>query len=315
LWHACSVTQSQNKQPEDRATIWMKAFPPGKSNVLLPLKDARAAALGVTMYTACRPTVIALQRVVANWVRIVGPRAIPGRVDKFLLDLSGTDWPSLMEQWERLLGPISNFAIYHRRQTYRNGLTITAVDHAARPLAIIKLRSQPAALQREQLALQALARENPETFRAPRALGIGSFEKWWWSAQEAVFTKPHAPVFDAPATLYDEIFSAISRILEPTSRGSPAHGDLSPWNLRRHRGIVWLYDWEDIALLPPGADRAYFTICAHVLGRRPIPSGLSRAAISYWRQVLLERERRHAPGVMLPSRMLKALDDADRYAT
>ena len=54
---------------------WMKAFPRQESGVLLPLDDRRAAALGVTMYTACKPAVIRAQRVACTVIGLVGARA------------------------------------------------------------------------------------------------------------------------------------------------------------------------------------------------------------------------------------------------
>jgi hypothetical protein len=294
---------------------WMKAFPRQGSGVLLPLDDRRAAALGVTMYTACKPSVIRAQRVACTVIGLLGARVLPGRRELLDLPCDVDEWVALVRQWEDVVGPVGSVAVYRRRQVRRVGLTMIATRPDGSPAGVVKLRPSAGSLEREQEALAAVRDARPRTFRAPGPLGHGSHGEWWWSLQEAVFTRPHSPVFDPPAGLFDEVREIVAGFAGPGD-GTPAHGDVSPWNLRRdHRGAVWLYDWEDAGLLPPEADRTYFAVSAHVLGGRPVPEGLPREAIAHWREVMLERQRLKAAGVTLPDRTLAALDLAEQSAT
>jgi hypothetical protein len=294
---------------------WMKAFPRQGAGVVLPLDDRRAAALGVTMYTACKPSVIRAQRVACSVIGLVGARVLPGRREPLELPCDLDEWTDLVRRWEDVVGPIGSVAVYRRRQVRRVGLTMIATAPGGRPLGVVKLRPSGGSLEREQEALAAVRDARPRTFRAPGPLGHGSQGEWWWSLQDMVFIRPHAPVFDPPAGIFEEIRDIVGRFAGPGD-GTPAHGDVSPWNLRRdHRGAVWLYDWEDAGLLPLDADRTYFSVSAHVLGGRPVPRGLPREAIDHWRGVMLERQRLKAAGVTLPDRTLAALDLAEQSAT
>jgi aminoglycoside phosphotransferase (APT) family kinase protein len=71
----------------------------------------------------------------------------------------------------------------------------------------------------------------------------------------------------------------------------PAHGDLTPWNLRRsahqRRQPVALIDWEGAGWAPPGADRVYFRAVESVVFGAPVQAGPIEA-VEYW----LERARR-----------------------
>jgi len=70
----------------------------------------------------------------------------------------------------------------------------------------------------------------------------------------------------------------------------PMHGDLSPWNLRRRRGL-FLVDWEDAGWGPPGADEVYFEAAATVVCGRAARRDWSPAAVDFWINALTERCR------------------------
>ncbi len=289
---------------------WMKSFPPGQRDVLLPVGDRAAAAVGVTMYAASRPRIVLVQRLAARAVRVAGARIVPGGRTWVPFPYDDETWVDLVREWAQTLGPIHSVALYRRREAARAGLTLTAVRDG-RALGLVKVRSEPEGLTREQAALGAAEASSPSSFRTPRALGSGSVGDVHWSIQSAVFRRPHHPVFSPPAGLFEEIAEVAAAVVEPGD-GEPAHGDVAPWNLRRdHLGQVWLYDWEDVARLPPEADRTYLTVGAYVLAGTPIPSGLPRTAIEHWREVWRSRKQWESDGDPLHTRMLEALDLAD----
>jgi hypothetical protein len=290
----------------------MKSFPRPGAGVLLPVTDRRAAALGVTMYTASKAQVILGQRIACRMIGVLGTRVLPGRRQLVELPFGAQEWTELTRQWSALVGPVASFAVYRRREASRTGLTMIGVDGRGRPLGVFKVRPAGDPLVAEQRALAAVHEAAPRTFRAPRDVGSGSHGDWHWSIQETVFTRPHAPVFVPPAGLFEEIRGIVGGLVEP-GPGEPAHGDVAPWNLRRdHRGQVWLYDWENVGRLPPQADRTYLAVSARVLHGTPLPADLPAEAVGYWRQVWLDRQRWEADGDPLPDQMLEALHEAER---
>lgn len=261
----------------------MKNFPAGRPGVLLPIDDRKAAALGISMYTASRPRVLAAQRAAHALVSKVGARALPGRAQEWRPPCSSDEWEELVRQWRDALGGFDRFAAYQRRQTDRGGLTLLLVNRGE-PLAVVKLRTEEEPLAREQTMLKRLAEAGPTTFRTPSARGSGRVAgDLNWSAQSAVFTAPHAPELDPPDALFDELERCLAEE-PPTDDGQAlAHNDLTPWNLRRDlNGDRWLFDWEDTAPAPVGADRVYFAVAAHALAGRPVPHELPRDAIAFW---------------------------------
>jgi hypothetical protein len=124
-----------------------------------------------------------------------------------------------------------------------------------------------------------------------------------------LFTRPHAPVTSAPPVLFDEIAAALAPVVGPGSADTvPAHGDLTPWNLRRgDRGEVVLYDWEDVCRAPVGADRAYFHATAAALGAGSMPADVSEDALAYWRAKVHSRPIENAQDATLATGILAAL--------
>jgi hypothetical protein len=295
--------------------IRMKAFPPGRRGVLIPLRDRRTAALGICLYTASKPAVIAGQ-VAAHWVtQTVGGWALPGRVESWQPPCEADEWRKLVQQWEDRLGPLDGVAAYRRRQQARSGLTLV-VTRSGTPVAVVKMRDDAFSLDLEQRALAAVHVASPSSFRAPRPLGTGDVAGWHWAAQEAVFDRPHRPVLRAPRGLFDQVADVLTTVAPAGSGdGVPSHGDLTPWNLRRDSaGQIWLYDWEDCGMAPREADRAYFTATAAALGAGSMPSGLPAAAIAHCREVLQIRNVANPEGVELTCRMIAALDQAERLS-
>ncbi|MGI9157359.1 MAG: hypothetical protein ACR2FG_12110 [Marmoricola sp.] len=297
--------------PDQRFPV--KVFPWRRRGVLVPVHDRRSAALGVCMFTASKPQVLAVQRACFWGVRLLGARVLPGRKQSWTAPFTPESWSTLVQEWQSCVGAFDAMAIYQRRQAERDGLTLL-LARAGAAVAVVKVRDDGAALQREQAALAAVAAVGPTTFRAPRPMGSGSpAGDLHWSAQTCVFDRPHRPVFDASDLLFDEVRDCLEQVSGAHRGIGLAHNDLTPWNLRRdHRGVVWLYDWEDWGRAPARADEVYFRATSSALTGDPMPGGLPRAAAEYWRERVATRETSTQPDLALSGRILAALDEALR---
>lgn len=300
----------------------MRAFPPRRRGVLIPLGDRRTAAAGVALYTPSKRWVVLAQQVAFAVVRLGGARLLPGRTEHWNPPCPPAQWKALVAQWEECLGPLTGFATYQRRQRARTGLTLV-VTRDGEAVAIVKIRDEEGSLAMEQAALSVVGSGSPRQFRVPQPLGSGRVDGLVWAAQQCVFDRPHSAVLDMPEAFFVEV----STLLRPVfaSQDSPAptdemrdtacepsHGDLTPWNLRRDRhGAVWLFDWEDVELATVGSDRTYFAVMARTLVDRLMPSDLPGPAVTRWRRVLLERLAAAPEDASLAERALILLDAAD----
>ncbi len=55
------------------------------------------------------------------------------------------------------------------------------------------------------------------------------------------------------------------------------HGDFTPWNMRRHGGLLWIFDWELASAMAPAAeDLVRFVLAAQLWSRnRSVISGVN----------------------------------------
>jgi len=289
----------------------MKLFPPGRAGVLLPLADRRTAAGGVGLYTVSTPRKLRVQQAAHRWVQALGARSLPGRVEAWTPPVDEPTWLGLLHAWTQVIGAVDGIAVYQRRQPSRGGLT-ALLTARGRPSALVKVRTDGTALEREQRALAAIQQAQPTSFHAPAPLGLGRLADVSWSLQEALFTRPHWPVTAAPRGLFDEISAALVPVVGSSAEGTaPAHGDLTPWNLRRdHRGHAFLYDWEDVCVAPADADRAYFHATAAALGAAEMPVDLPEPALDFWRTRVQERPVENPQDATLATSILGALEAA-----
>jgi len=270
------------------------------------------------MYAASSPAILCAQWIAWGLIRTVGPWAIPGS--------RGTiELPEIAEITEALgLGPDGlSMAATYRRRDVRSGETFVATGSAGS--LMIKIRQSAAALDLEQRLLAAAAEVRPTTFNVPRPRGSGSLSDGRaWSAQEMVFTAPHRACLELPDGLEDELADVLGRVdgLQPAEELAaeqpvpdeltPAHGDLSPWNLRRdHHGRLWLFDWEDAELAPPGADRAYFQAAAGVIKPGQPVGRLLRPGAIFWERRLADRlaaGHPQGPNTIMRNRLRQALE-------
>lgn len=292
-------------------TIEMKPFPPGRRGVMLPVNSRAAAALGVCMYTAAKPRVLLAQRGAYVLTRMFGTRTIPTKVVHWQPPYQHEVWREFRMQLRELFGPFDALAVYERRQLDRPGLTLL-LTQGSRAIAIVKVRPEPDQLKVEQDALQSVRASGPSQFQVPAPLGLGSVtEDVHWSAQQCVFTKPHAPQLKASPQLFDEVTKGLSHLKPIDSDLTAAHNDLTPWNLRVDRkGTTWLFDWEDAGPAPIGSDLTYFSIAVHALRGTDIPPGLPGPAVRHWREIVASRTITNQGDAVLSERLLAGLDQS-----
>ncbi|SDS50478.1 phosphotransferase [Microlunatus soli] len=246
------------------------------------------------MYAASGRAILTAQWLAWAWIRLFGPRFFPGRSGRL-------DLPELRE----ISGALGfgrhdlNAVATYRRRDVRGGQTFLATGSAGS--FMIKIRQGGRSLELEQRLLAAAQEADISAFRTPRPIGVGRLgDGRSWSAQEMVFTAPHRPCLRLPDGFEQDLIKVLSRVdgLAATRDRTPAHGDLSPWNLRHdHRGQLWLFDWEDAELAPHGADRAYFEAAVGVIRPRREIRGVERSGAAYWAERITERlETGHPQG-------------------
>lgn len=301
----------------------MRAFPPGRRGVLLPLTNRRTAARGIAMYTATKRWVVIAQLLAFWFVRVFGARFLPGRTVVWCPPCTEAVWADLVDQWQSELGPLTHFAAYQRRQSDRSGLTLIATNDGA-AVAVIKLRDEQGPLAAEHRALAAVAGAGLKHFRSPKPLASGQCGELYWTAQECVFDRPHRPVLEVTDALFDEVAAGLEPALpeaehdheQSDSMDAAAHGDLTPWNLRKDAvGVIWLFDWEDAGRAPAGSDRTYYRLTTAAMKGGPAPIGMPPLAVSHWRRAIRSRESGGVEDARLTRTLLAMLETADVVTT
>ena len=290
-------------------------FPPVAGGVLLPRRDRRAAQLGLTLYTASKRKVLVAQRAAFWAIGVLGPAVLPGRRSV----LHPPEWDELTASWVDQIGPVQSVAQYQRKDP-RAGLLMLVTRKSGSPL-IVKVRHESSRVVAEQRLLAALQDLDLGGIRVPEPFAHGMTQGGLtWAAQRFVFERPHRPVFRLEQTQLAVLAAGIAEAFaalgwsETRSDGwSPAHGDLTPWNLRRdHQGQIWLIDWEDAAYLPPAADQTYLALtAATLLDTRADP--LDPDAVVHWRTVIKSRVAAGHPAEF-ESAMLARLGSPDALA-
>ena len=234
------------------------------------------------MYTASKPHVLAAQWVAWLWVRSIGPALFPGRTER----IESSFLPDLCRGLELPVDGLTSLAHYRRRDSVREGVTLVAVGRQRSVL--VKIRGSSEGLRTEQQVLAKVRAAAPTTFRVPEAIGLGQLpDGRYWSAQQMVFSAPHRPCASLPngfmAELEDVLRTATDLSSADHPSWTPAHGDLTPWNLRYDvRGRCWLFDWEDVCLAPPGADAGYFGAALGVIRPKAEMARVPLSVARFW---------------------------------
>ena len=292
--------------------------PPGRRFVLVPTTSRRAGLAGLSMVTTTTPRSVALQRAAATAVAVLGPRVLPGTREAWTVPLPAQEWEALVAAWTALLGPVDAAAVYERPQAARSGVALLLLRRD-RPVALVKTRPDARRVDVEVACLRAAAGVVASA-RVPAVLGegtvtaAGAASRWLALAPLPVgVSVPDASEPDD--ALLREVQHVVGLAL-PRPGGAPehwrpAHGDLTPWNLRRLRRRRWLLDWEDAGWAPPGADAVlHAAVRAAVLGTPVRPVALEhREAVAALRATVGARAAGGEEDTALTRGLLRACDD------
>jgi hypothetical protein len=200
--------------------------------------------------------------------------------------MSSDDWHALRSDIVSAVGSFDTMAVYERREG-RPGMLLLLIDGAT-PVAFLKAHGgDGAAIARENRALTAMWRTALETFRVPQPLLTGWRGDWHFIVTSAMPPRLHRSLRQAPpGAMLTEIehgLSALSRPDDTPDDWVPAHGDLTPWNLRRvDSGVPYLIDWEEAGWAPPGADAALYGATARTVGVPPFDVLPPASGSEYW---------------------------------
>ena len=265
-----------------------KSLPPD-GHLVIPVSSRRAARVGLSMYTACKPSSRLAQRVAWHAVGLVGGWILPGRTQAWHPPVDNDIWARLTARWRDELGAFDGAVLHLRRPAYRAGAAMLLLRDSD-PVAFVKLRSDRAeGLDVERRALSALA-DARTGFLAPAPLAAGSVEGWHYLALSALPARLHSvaqyPPFPALVDAYGDVLAdVLPRATDTPPSWRPLHGDLTPWNLRVFDdGRLVLFDWEDASWAPAGADLQWYDAVVAAKGLRVRRTGVDHApeVTAYW---------------------------------
>jgi hypothetical protein len=236
------------------------------------------------MHTPCRWPAVAAGTGMWLAVALAGGRAIPGRRVAWTSPLPD-GWEALVAHVESAVGVVDGFAAHRPPSSAHIGTAVLALTRG-RPAAFVRVRPAAAhrAAEAEQRALGVVCAASPRSFRTPAPLGCGVEGAWSWSLTTPLPPLAHRP---APRRLAlpaaTEIPGVLAGLLEDVPAGyEPAHGDFTPWNVRRMGRTTWIYDWEEVGVAPVGLDALQWRAADAVLSGRPLVDEEASPAARTW---------------------------------
>lgn len=293
-----------------RASIRVPSIP----HIWIPARDGRSAAIGLSMYSPCRPAIVAGQRLLWAATRLGGSRVLPGRRTEWADPVDGDVWSRMSADWRSEFGAWDSVALYKRPQVGRNGCALILIRDG-RSIGFVRITTSADRARREFEVMDAVHSASPRTFEIARPVAWGSDAGWAWLATETVPAYPLSAVRweDDRAPVIHEIGSILDSTL-PRAAGIPghwvgAHGDLAPWNLRfERRRVVRVIDWEDAAFAPPGADALYAAVTASITFSDPVACDADEEAIAWTRAAVVARMSSTETAESVNNRLLRELD-------
>jgi hypothetical protein len=290
-----------------------KSFPPGLNHLKVPTGSRKAAIAALTLYAPCSPLAVRGQWIASLCIRLLGTWSLPGKSIRWSPPMDARVWDTLCEQWDREVGAFEQVAVYERTQVERTGVMLLLLGNDA-PMAFVKLRKteDAAGLQHEFSALEAVQRFGPRTFQAPAPVAVGAIGGWSYLSMVPLPVQLHRAAVDPPLLqIQREVDGALAhfrRSTEVQSHWRPMHGDFTPWNLRQlQEGGLILYDWEDVAWAPPGADLVLYRAAHAVITRKPPAEGQPREAVEYWTEHIRTRRPSNQRDQQMHSGLVRAL--------
>ena len=136
--------------------------------------------------------------------------------------------------------------------------------------------------------MTAIHAARPTSFDVARPMAQGRIAEGAWLINESLPNYPLGSVRNPEVRnrVADEIGevlgAALGRADGVPTHWRAAHGDLAPWNLRTLlNGAVRVIDWEDAGYAPPGVDRLYGALTAHLTFGTPVPDAAPSEAIDW----------------------------------
>lgn len=266
-------------------------FPPPAGPLILSTDSRAASMAGIASWSACRPVSRAARATGWWFVRLLGPRFLPLPRIEWDPPFTQEEWSSLMSKWEEALGEIVGFAVYERSQAERSGLLLLVVGTSG-PTGFIKVRpSGDTSLERSALSAAAAARG----VTCPRVIDSGEVGEWTYLVTTALPSGLHRPAGPVPvpavAAAISQALAALPRPESVPPDWEPLHGDFGPWNLREHRGDLFLFDFEHAGWAPVQADLTFYASASAALGLAipAVERGTVGPAAEYWLARLPER--------------------------
>jgi hypothetical protein len=271
--------------------------------IKIPLSSHQAATAALALYSACKPHTLWMHRIAVVLANHLGARGLPGRSVAWTPPMETEIWERLCARWRGELGSFNCLAVAERSQQFRSGCALLLLEDGE-PRAFIKLRHQgAAALQHEYATMQEVWRSRPRSFAIPEPLGVGGIAEWEYVAMASLPSPRHQipwnPPLDRVTTEISEGLASLARPEGTPDHWRPMHGDFTPWNLRQmpDRSLI-LFDWEDSAWAPPGADDVLYRASAAALRGATVGAHAAQEAVAYWlervsaRTVDAKRERK-----------------------
>lgn len=263
-----------------------KQFPPLLGHIKIPVSSKQAALTAAALYAPSRRVTRLLHKASRLYLRLLGPRALPGATHNWTPPMSNESWAKLLSQIQQTVGFFDDTAVIERRQMARRGFAVLLLsgDH---PVAFVRIQQdRHERFRREYEALGLVHSCQPRVFRAAEPLGLGCTHNWSFLATTAVLPGVHRVPKDPPIRkIVDAIKEALANLPRPPHiplHWSPMHGDFTPWNLRDPGDSpLILYDWEHVGWGPPGADEILYRATEAVLRKKRYSPEWPEAA-AYW---------------------------------
>lgn len=192
----------------------------------------------------------------------------------------GWSWPDLeLAEIERVLtapttdhrlGNVRVLGAVFPRQAGRARLSLLAEADGA--TVVVKLGRPDTGIEREATVLRLLSDAPLPGISTPVVIASGTVADVTFLATAATDLVHQRAAIDEPLRTFEaDLGDRLATLDRPAGTPDghvPAHGDLTPWNLRRTPRGLALFDWEAACWAPPGSDVEFYRSACESLPRR-----------------------------------------------